>query len=183
MDQPFLEEYAALRATIRERGTARIWMFVFTISAWGVALVGLAALQVVPLMGLVPLLILTAGFEAIFSLHVAVERIGRYLQVFYEDGTADRIPRWETVAMEFGRAGHVVTTDALFTGPILLAAALNLVPLLLAGPVVSEFVVIVGSHVAFAVRVLLARRAAASQRAIDLARFRALRSVPGTETS
>ena len=47
---------------------------------------------------LVPLLILVAGFEAIFALHVNVERIGRYLQVFHEDDDG-----WEQVAMQFGR--------------------------------------------------------------------------------
>jgi len=42
------------------------------------------------------------GFEAIHALHVGAERIGRYLQVYYED--APDAPRWETTAMAVGPA-------------------------------------------------------------------------------
>ena len=48
------------------------------------------------LLGLTLLAILVGGFEAIHALHVGAERIGRYLQVYYED-TPDG-PRWETTA-------------------------------------------------------------------------------------
>jgi hypothetical protein len=79
------EEYRALRATIRERGTARVWVFVAGMAAWGALTVATATLASTPLAVLLPLLVLTAAFEAVVSLHVGVERIGRYIQVFYEE--------------------------------------------------------------------------------------------------
>src|SRR5437867_12947540 len=48
-----LEEYRALRATIRERGTARIWIFVVGLLGWAglvTATAALAALLVAPLL-------------------------------------------------------------------------------------------------------------------------------------
>ena len=42
-----------------------------------------ASLAAIPVATLLPLVLLAACFEAIFALHTGVERIGRYLQVFY----------------------------------------------------------------------------------------------------
>src|SRR5580765_5432722 len=100
------DEYRELRATIRERGTARIYLFVAGIAAWTAATIATTALASTPLATLLPLLLLAAVFEAIFALHVGVERIGRCIQVFYEtdaggDGPQER--RWEHAAMDFGR--------------------------------------------------------------------------------
>ena len=58
---------------------------------------------------LVPLLVLAAGFEAIFALHMNVERIGRYLQVFHEQDGG-----WEHVAMRFGQRFPGAGPDPLF---------------------------------------------------------------------
>ena len=96
-----LQEYTELRATIRERGTARVWIFVIGIVAWSALAVATAALAALPVATLLPLLVLDAVFEAIFGLHTGVERIGRYLQVMLEH---DDRPGWEEVAMAFGRA-------------------------------------------------------------------------------
>src|SRR5688572_17330474 len=101
-----LEEYKALRATIRQRGTARAWVFGAGLAAW--ATLALATTLVsLPLITVIPLLLLAATFEVVFGLHVAVERIGRYLQVFYED-------RWEQTAMAFGAPMAGTRTDPLF---------------------------------------------------------------------
>src|SRR3979490_1608477 len=86
-----------LRATIRERGTARVYIFAGGIAAWGALTIATAALASTPLATLLPLLVLAAGFEGVFALHVGVERIGRYLQVFYE--AEDTGARWEHIAM------------------------------------------------------------------------------------
>src|SRR4051812_50220463 len=89
------DEYTALRATIRERGTARVCLFVGGIAAWTGAAVATAALASTPVATLLPLLLLASVFEAVFALHVGVERIGRYLQLFYETDGPDAagIPR------------------------------------------------------------------------------------------
>src|SRR4051812_2742363 len=56
-------EFAALRATIRERGTARMILLPLTFAIWGgVAVATTAAIQL-PIAALLPLLVLAAGFE------------------------------------------------------------------------------------------------------------------------
>ena len=80
---------------------------------------------------------LASVFEAVFALHVGVERIGRYIQVFHETdrptaGQADRPSGWEHAAMAFGRPAGAATIDALFTVPFLLAALFNIAPALIA---------------------------------------------------
>jgi hypothetical protein len=183
------EEYSALRATIRERGTARVCIFATGVAAWTAATIATAALASSPVASLLPLLLLACVFEAIFALHVGVERIGRYLQVFYEtpvgdglkavrydkDSDGNRCPRWEHAAMAFGRPPGAASVDALFTVPFLLAAIFNTAPALLLNPVRTELIFVGGAHVLFALRLVVARTAAGRQRAIDLARFQQLK--------
>lgn len=172
------EEYRELRATIRERGTARIYLFVAGMVAWTAATIAATALASTPLATLLPLLLLASVFEAIFALHIGVERIGRYIQVFYEtdaggDGPQER--RWEHAAMDFGRPTGAPALDALFTVPFLLAAAFNIAPAMLLNPIQAELIFVGGAHALFLLRVVVARRAAGRQRAIDLERFRQLK--------
>ncbi|MES1254902.1 MAG: hypothetical protein ABUS56_04800 [Acidobacteriota bacterium] len=159
-----LEEFRALRATIRERGTARVWLFVATMSVWGVLVLAVMAIEGLPALALVPLVVLASGFEAVFALHVGVERIGRYLQVFHAD-------EWEHAAMAFGTPPRGTRLDPLFSAWFAVAAACNVVPVLGAGAVRAEWTALGAAHALFLVRVLVARRAAARQRAADLARF------------
>ena len=166
-------EYRALRATIRERGTARVYIFAGGIAAWGALTVATAALASTPLGTLLPLLVLAAIFEAVFALHVGVERIGRYLQVFYEAETTS--PRWEHIAMAFGRPGGAATADALFSVPFFLAALFNVAPALIVQPTLQELIFVGGAHALFLLRLVIAREAARRQRAIDLGRFERLK--------
>ncbi len=162
------EEYKELRATIRERGTARIWVFAGGIVAWAALTVATAALASTPVATLLPLLVLASVFEAVFALHVGVERVGRYLQVFHE---TDEATSWEQTAMAFGRPKGAASIDALFATPFLLAAVFNIAPLLVADPTRAELVFVGGAHALFVLRLAVARHAAATQRAIDLERF------------
>jgi hypothetical protein len=93
-----------------------------------------------------------------------VERIGRYLLVYHND-------QWERVAGSLGPLKGGPTIDPLFAVPFLLAAVINLIPLLLTTPIVQELILVGGAHAAFAARVLSARAAAARQRTMDTARF------------
>lgn len=172
-----LEEYRQLRATVRERGTQRIWVFAAGLTGWAGLTVATAALAPLPVATLLPLLVLAAVFEAVFSLHTGVERIGRYIQVFFEKGDSE--PGWEHRIMAYGRMfpGGPGTVDALFTSHFLLAAFLNFVPVILAGPLPVEYGVVGAIHLLFAVRLVAARRAASSQRAADLERFQRLKNV------
>ena len=72
-----LEEYRALRATIRERGTARVSIAVAGFAAWAALVLTTATLATFPVATLLPLLFLALVFEAVFALHTGVERIGR----------------------------------------------------------------------------------------------------------
>ena len=157
-------EYSALRATIRERGTMRVWVFVAGLVAWAALAIALSGLSAPPLSTLVPLLVLGGAFEGVFALHVGVERIGRYLQVFHGD-------RWEDAAAAFGRPKGAAAVDPLFSVVFGVAALLNSVPALIVQPTPQELIFIGGAHALFGVRIVFARIVAARQRAIDRARF------------
>ncbi|MGH9139850.1 MAG: hypothetical protein ACRD2I_01775 [Vicinamibacterales bacterium] len=172
-------EYKALRETIRERGTARVCIFVAGISIWAATTIATAALAATPVATLLPLLVLASAFEGVFALHVGVERVGRYIQVFYEPDEAAAAPggagRWEHTAMAFGRPAGAPTTDALFTVPFLLAGLCNAAPVMLLHPVREELLFVGGAHALFVLRIVVARLSAGRQRAIDLQRFTQLR--------
>jgi hypothetical protein len=170
-----LEEFKALRATIRERGSLRIWLFPGTVTMWAAATIATAALAALPVATLLPLLLLAAGFEAIFQTHTGVERIGRYLQVFYdEEGESGLERSWERGVMAYGRA-HPGGSDPLFAAYFMLATLLNFVPVLLADPVRLEVGVVGTIHLFFLMRVLIARHSASRQRATDLERFQRIK--------
>jgi hypothetical protein len=163
-----LEEYRALRDTIRTRGTARVCLFLLGFSAWaGLSLTGLA-LALPPVATLTSLAVLAATFEAVFALHVGVERVGRYLQVFHED-------RWEQTAMDFGAPLASTGADPLFASLFVVGAFLNAIEVAGADAVRLEIIVVGAMHALFLARVVIARRAAAGQRVADLDRFRALK--------
>src|SRR6185436_856611 len=91
-----VEEYRALRATIRERGTIRLIVTVLTFVAWSALAVSVQALfATLPVMTLFPLMMLAIGFEVVFAAHVGVERIGRYLYVHHESADSRTSPCWE----------------------------------------------------------------------------------------
>jgi hypothetical protein len=160
------EEYRALRRTISQRGTAKVWIFVAGSIGWAALTMATAALASLPVATFLPLLVLAVTFEAIFSLQVGIERIGRYLQVFHEDATG-----WEHTAMAFGRPQKGTGTDPLFVAHFLLATILNIVPALLAEPVRLELIVVGTGHLLFLVRLAAAWHSAGRQRAADLRRF------------
>src|SRR5262245_52823736 len=169
MSQP-QTEYDALRATIRERGTVRMILLPVTFGLWGGAAIGTTAAVALPIAALLPLIVLAAGFEAIYALHVNVERIGRYIQVFHEpDGG------WEHVAMTYGQRFPGKAPDALFSGLFLIATALNYLPVALGGTV-PELVVAGLLHLLLAFHIGTARSRASRQRVQDLERFQALRN-------
>lgn len=137
-----------------------------------------------PAAALIPLVVLVATFEAVRPLHVGAERIGRYLQVFYEeDGQADRpladTPSWERAAMSVstvpGAGGH-----PLFVPVFFLATLANLLPGLVAQPPAMpvEMAALAVPHGAFVIWQLAADRAMRTQRATEIARFRDLRKQP-----
>ena len=173
MTERELEEYRSLRATIRERGTARAWIALVGTAVWAALTVTTAAFVVLPVATLLPLLLLTLTFEIVYALHAGVERIGRYLQVFFEDDGDAR--SWEHIAMAYGRA-HRGGSDPLFSTYFCTATVFNLIPAALAGAVAYEYAFLIPIHALFIVRVVVAHRRAGRQRAIDLERFQQLKA-------
>ena len=173
-----IEEYKALRATIRERGSLRCLVAAVTFLGWAGSLVAVAAYVVAPFFGLVPLLVLAGGFEVIFALHVGVERIGRYVQLRYESSSRGG-PAWEHAAMSLRVSSGGV--HPLFLPAFLAAAAVNWLlglALLLGtaspedpGAFWLEVLLLGGFHVVMLVRWLVASRFARTQRARDLEGF------------
>lgn len=184
-----IEEFRQLRATVRERGSLRVVLFVMTLAVWAIVTGVVAAFISLPLASLLPLILLMSGFEAVHQLHIGIERIGRYLYVRYESGGGTRAangpggaaphargsvsqPMWESAIGAFG-AGHRPSTrpaDALFALPFTAAIIVNFLAALL-GATLAEVAGIGAIHALAALRVWTARRAAAHQRAEDQTRF------------
>jgi hypothetical protein len=168
-----LEEYRSLRATIRERGTARVWVFIVGLSAWAALTAGAAALAPLPIATALPLLLLAGVFEAIYALHTGVERVGRYLQVFYEHSPGER--HWERTVMAFAQTAPPGGSDPLFGRYFWMATVTNVVPAAMAGPTVEEWIAVGLLHAMFLIRIAIAHRHSAGQRAADLERFERLK--------
>jgi len=167
------DEYNALRATIRERGTTRVWIVLIGTLGWAAVALTSAAVAAPPLLTLIPLLVLATTFEITFALHTGVERVGRYIQVFFEE---NGMSGWEHRIMEFGRSAKPrVSTDPLFARGFLLGVVLNLVTALATEPIAIEWAVVGIAHALLIARILFVRRLAAGQRAADLARFKEIK--------
>jgi hypothetical protein len=166
-------EYSALRATIRQRGTARMVLVPLTFVGWAGTAVATAAVITVALSTLVPLLVLAAGFEAIFALHMNVERIGRYLEVFHE-----RDGGWEHVASAFAQRFPGSGPDPLFAQLFVFGVSMNFLPAALGGEPIEVGIIAV-VHLIVVYRIRTAKAAAARQRAEDLSRFEQIRASAG----
>jgi len=165
-------EYGALRDTIRERGTARMWAVLGGLAAWGALSAALLITETGGAMPLVTLVVLASTYEINFFIHTGVERIGRYIQVFYEE--RDVRAGWETIAMKYG-AKFPSGLDPLFSIVFAAAALVNFLGSLPAAGRRPGWVVLsLAGHLAFAYRMVSTRTAARSQRALDLERFRNL---------
>jgi hypothetical protein len=148
------------------------------LSIWAAILTVVLVLLPYPVAAAIPLLLLVVTFEVIKPLHFGAERIGRYLQVFYEEeGEPGRsfhdTPAWERVAMSFGSVPGV-GGHPLFVPIFFMATAINYLAVLLPRPVAIELSVMAIPHLAFLAWLVAADRAMRHQRAIELARLREL---------
>jgi len=178
MERHRSSEYLVLRQTIAQRGALRPVLVLCGIAIWAASLIAVLALLPYPVAAAIPLLALLVTFEVIRPLHFGAERIGRYIQVFYEEvGEPNRAltdtPSWERVAMSFG-AMPGVGGHPLFVPLFLMATAVNYLAVILPRPVAIELSVMAVPHLAFIAWLVAADRAARTQRAIELARLRDL---------
>ena len=172
-------EYAALRETIRARGGARPLAFLIGLLGWAATLVAVLAWLPTPLASVVPLVVLLATFEVIRSLHLGVERIGRYIQVFFEESTGGGAPTtppaWEHTAMVFGPTLPGAGVHPYFLPVFFVAVAVNFMAVLFPDPVMVELATLAVPHLGFLVWAIYADAKMKRQRAAELARYRALR--------
>lgn len=178
MERQPRSEYLVLRRTIAQRGTLRPILALIGLGIWAALLIAVLVWLPYPVAAAIPLLLLVVTFEVIRPLHFGAERIGRYIQVFYEEqGNPGRSPHetpsWERVAMSFGQVpgtgGH-----PLFVPVFLMATAINYLAVLLPRPVTVEMSVMAVPHLAFIAWLVAADRSMRTQRAIELARLRDL---------
>lgn len=159
-------------------------LFPVTMLGWAALALIVLLFSEAPFAVLLPLAVLIGGFEAIHALHVGVERIGRYLQVYYEN--PENGPSWETTVTAVGPGLPGGGVDPLFTLLFAGASFVNIVPALggvlyrsaagLPQATRTELGVIGVLHLAFVIRVVRARGAAVRQRAVELETFRAIQS-------
>ena len=173
-------EYLVLRRTIAQRGALRHILFVCGTAAWAITLMAVLAWSAQPVAFLIPLLMLVATFEAIKPLHFGAERIGRYLQVFYEeDGQPERplrdTPSWERVAMQFGTVPGV-GGHPLFLPVFVLATAVNFMASIGLRPGFTDHLLLAVFHALFGGWAFSAHRAMKRQREIELERMRHFRT-------
>lgn len=166
-------EFIELRRTIAVRGTVRLVLGPATLALWAVAAMqaryGDQRVQI-----LLPLLTLAGGFEAIRALHIGVERVGRYLQVFHETPAGPDSAAWETVALEPAAAARGLNLDPLFGTLFLLACAANAyLSWDTIAPSITGLWVL--AHGGLAVRITRSVRSCRRQRALDLAHYRKAR--------
>ena len=178
MERPSQSEYLVLRKTLAHRGALRPILVLSGLGIWAALLIAVLALLPYPVAAAIPLLALVVTFEVIRPLHFGAERIGRYIQVFYEEaGDPSRplsdTPSWERVAMSFGVVPGV-GGHPLFIPLFLIATALNYLAVLLPGPEAIELSVMAIPHLAFIAWLVATDRAMRAQRAIELARLREL---------
>ena len=178
MNRPRRTEYLVLRNTIAQRGALRPVLVLCGMGIWAAILTAVLVLLPYPVGASIPLLVLVVTFEVIRPLHFGAERIGRYLQVFYEEqGQPGRAmsdtPSWERVALGFGVVPGV-GGHPLFVPIFVVATAVNYLAVLLPGPVAVEMSVMAVPHLAFIAWLVTADRAVRTQRTIELARLREL---------
>lgn len=190
MTEQQLHEFRSLRDAVANRGQLRVTLAVAGVSVWAVVLTAMVIALPHPIAAVIPLAVLLATFEAIRPLHLGAERIGRYLQVFYEEagGPANAPltpPAWERTAMAFGAAVPGAAGHPLFAPTMAIATLVNLLAVVLAEPLPEELALLSLPHLGFLAWLVRTDAAMRAQRARELARFRELRDAhqnrePGT---
>jgi hypothetical protein len=181
------DEYRSLREAITGRTHWRVALALGGIVAWAAILAVTVAVLPYPIAAVLPLIVLLATFEVVRILHFGAERIGRYLQVFHEEGIGDdgplAPPAWERIAMRFGPSVPGAAGHPLFVPLFALATAVNFLAVLLPGPVPIELGAMAVPHLALLIWLLRADRAMRAQRDAELARYRELRDTGNTKAT
>ena len=181
---PQIEEFRALRDAIARRGTVRVVLQWAGLVAWAPVLVAVLVWLPFPVAAAIPLLLLVATFEAARTLHLGVERIGRYLQVFHEpDPPAPGDARWEHVAMALGPRVPGAAGHPLGVPVFLMATLLNGLAVMIPGPQPVEWIAMLLLHLAFVAWMAVCDQRMRRQRLQELAELTRLRDADGARGS
>jgi hypothetical protein len=125
---------------VSARGHLRPALALAGIAAWALVLTATLIALPYPVAAVLPLAVLFATFEVVRPLHAGTERIGRYLQVFFEERgrapePAPAPPAWERTAMAFGTAVPGAAGHPLFAPVFAAATVVNGLAVLLPRPV------------------------------------------------
>jgi hypothetical protein len=156
----------------------RLGLALAGLAVWALTLVAVVVWLPNPTAGTIPLLLLVATFEVNRTLSLGVERIGRYLQVFYEssDDMSSERPAWETTVMAFGPSVPGAGGHPLLLPIFIFATLINLLAVILPDPTPLELGTLTTPHASFVIWMAIADRAMRQQRVKELARFRELRA-------
>ena len=135
-------EFEVLRATIRARGLARPRAFLAGLCTWAVTLVAILAWLPNPVAAVIPLLLLVGSFEVVRNAAPG-RRAHRTLRpgVLRRGGrrrNAMTPPAWERTAMAFGPSVPGAGGHPLYLPVFLLATVVNLMAVMLPGPLLIE---------------------------------------------
>ncbi len=178
-----LEEFRALRASIRDRAIARLLFLAVAWVAWAaLATAIMLVLPAAPLLAL-PLVVLFAAFEVNLGIVRSTERIAAYLRVVFEERRA--APGWESTCAELARHDSAAAGDPLFFWIfVAVVCAYYLCVIVAAGETADpstraredslDLALLTAVHGAALLRFVLAQRALSGGRAGELERLRAV---------
>jgi hypothetical protein len=178
-----LEEFRALRASVRERAIARVLLLAMTWLGWAALATAIMLVVPAPLLLTVPLVVLLAAFEVNLGTVRAAERVSSYLRVVFEERRA--VPGWETASADLARRYPASRGDPLFLWVFVAVLCANYLCVVIAIPETTDpsartredlldLALVTALHMSLVVRFLLARRALHAGRARELERLRAV---------
>ena len=175
-----LEEFRALTAAIRARTTVRVLVVVVAWVGWAALALTIMLVVPAPLLLLVPLVLLLAGFEANLKIIRTTDLMAAYLRVTFEEGRS--VATWETVSASLERRGRATRDDPLFFWAFMAFMAASYLCVVLATGETAEatarnrqdaidLALVTSVHLAVAARFAMARRWLRAVREADRARF------------
>ena len=176
-----IEEFRALRATIRDRAIARVILLAISWVGWAaIATAIMLVLPATPLLAL-PLVLVLAAFEVNLVAVRATDRICDYLRVVFEERRA--VPGWETASADLAGRHPAATADPLFFWIFVAVLCANYLCVVVAVGETADpsarvredsldLAVATVLHGAVLLRFVLARRGLVSGRAGELERLR-----------
>lgn len=172
------QEFEALRATIRQRGSLRYGVVLVStavaalIAALGIASPLAAARDWAALVALMPLV---AGTALAARLHETVERIGQYLRVYYEESRGQALWESRVAAAPSARGGSPIFAGVFaVTGALALAVAVTAWPAWLEEPGRTRRLLVIAAYGLYAAWTIALDRACRGAKARELARWQAL---------